>query len=61
MIQVNEMSFGYRKKKAPLFQNLNLQLEPGTINGILGKNGAGKTTFLRVVSVCCSLSMVRPW
>lgn len=50
MIQVNEMSFGYRKKKAPLFQDLNLKLESGTINGILGKNGAGKTTFLRVVS-----------
>lgn len=50
MIKVNEMSFGYRKNKPLLFQELNLQLESGTINGILGKNGAGKTTFLRVVS-----------
>lgn len=50
MIQVQELKFGYRKKRAPLFQDLNLDLQPGTITGILGKNGAGKTTLLRLVS-----------
>lgn len=50
MIKVNELSFGYRKKQAPLFDSLNLDLQAGTICGILGKNGAGKTTFLRLVA-----------
>lgn len=50
MIQLRDLRFGYRKKKAPLFQDLHLDLQPGTINGILGKNGAGKTTLLRLVS-----------
>lgn len=50
MIQVNNLSFGYHKKKPVLFDGLNLELEPGTICGILGKNGAGKTTLLRLVS-----------
>ncbi|HEX5626096.1 MAG TPA: ABC transporter ATP-binding protein [Saprospiraceae bacterium] len=50
MIQLNDLRFGYRKKQAPLFDGLKLQLEPGTITGILGKNGAGKTTVLRLIS-----------
>lgn len=50
MIQVNEMRFGYRKKQAPLFDGLSLEIQPGTICGILGKNGAGKTTLLRLIS-----------
>ncbi len=50
MIQVNDLSFGYRKKQAPLFDQLNLEIQAGTICGILGKNGAGKTTLLRLIS-----------
>ena len=50
MIQVNDLSFGYRKKQAPLFDHLNLDIQAGTICGILGKNGAGKTTLLRLIS-----------
>ena len=50
MIQVNDLSFGYRKKQAPLFGHLNLDIQGGTICGILGKNGAGKTTLLRLIS-----------
>ncbi len=50
MIKVNELSFGYRKKQAPLFDSLNLELQSGTICGILGKNGAGKTTLLRLIA-----------
>jgi ABC-2 type transport system ATP-binding protein len=50
MIQVNELTFGYRKKQLPLFDSLNLELQEGTISGILGKNGAGKTTLLRLIA-----------
>ncbi len=35
--------------------DLNLDLEPGTILGLLGQNGAGKTTTLKVIA-----GMIRP-
>ena len=46
MMEVNQLSFGYSRKKR-LFENLNLHLEPGQIYGLLGKNGAGKSSLLR--------------
>ena len=49
MIQFNEASFGYRKKQ-PLYQNLRLQVSEGYIYGLLGKNGASKSTLLKLIS-----------
>ena len=46
MIQLNNLSFGYNKKKL-LYKNLSLDLNAGSIYGLLGKNGAGKSTFLK--------------
>jgi len=46
MIQIENLSFGYRKK-ALLFEGLNLSLNKGHIYGLLGKNGAGKSTLLK--------------
>ncbi|MGG7666456.1 ATP-binding cassette domain-containing protein [Dyadobacter sp. BHUBP1] len=46
MIRLNQVSFGYSKRKM-LFENLDLHLEPGHIYGLLGKNGAGKSSLLR--------------
>jgi ABC-2 type transport system ATP-binding protein len=46
MISITNLSFGYSKKKL-LYKNLNLQLETGSIYGLLGKNGAGKSTLLK--------------
>lgn len=46
MIHLDRVTFGYGGKK-PLFENLSLQLEPGRIYGLLGKNGAGKSSLLR--------------
>lgn len=48
MIEFSDLSFGYRRKK-PLFKNLNLHLKPGCIYGLLGKNGAGKSSLLRLM------------
>ena len=45
MIHIENLSFGYKKNK-PIFENLNLNLESGSIYGLLGKNGAGKSTLL---------------
>lgn len=46
MIELINLSFGYKKDK-PLFKNLNLQLKKGNIYGLLGKNGAGKSSLLK--------------
>jgi ABC-2 type transport system ATP-binding protein len=46
MIQIDQLSFGYSKKKL-LYDRLSLSLEKGKIYGLLGKNGAGKSTFLK--------------
>jgi ABC-2 type transport system ATP-binding protein len=46
MVQLDRISFGYSRQK-PLFENLSLTLKPGHIYGLLGKNGAGKSSLLR--------------
>lgn len=48
MIKINELKFGYRRNKV-LFDHLNLTLSPGYIHGLLGKNGAGKTSLLKQI------------
>lgn len=49
MIEVNNLSFKH-KKQFSLFKNLNFEQNPGNIVGLLGKNGAGKSTFLKLIS-----------
>ncbi|MET3979183.1 ABC-2 type transport system ATP-binding protein [Mucilaginibacter sp. UYP25] len=46
MIQFQNLSFGYSPKKL-LYQNLTLEIQSGSIYGLLGKNGAGKSTLLK--------------
>ncbi len=48
MITIEKLNFGYKKKK--LFKDLSLDLNHGSIYGLLGKNGAGKTTFLKILA-----------
>ncbi len=48
MLSISNLSFSY--KRHPLFNQLQLNLEPGKIYGLLGKNGVGKTTLLKLVS-----------
>jgi ABC-2 type transport system ATP-binding protein len=47
MIRIDHMTFHYKRKK--LFNELNLEVENGSIYGLLGKNGAGKTTLLKTI------------
>jgi ABC-2 type transport system ATP-binding protein len=49
MVHIKNLSFGYSKKKL-LYNNLTLSLAKGRIYGLLGKNGAGKSTFLKNLS-----------
>lgn len=49
MIQIEKIDFGYTKHRK-VFSNLSLNLESGHIYGLLGKNGMGKTTLLKVIA-----------
>ncbi|MDF9794962.1 ABC-2 type transport system ATP-binding protein [Catalinimonas alkaloidigena] len=49
MIKLQEITFGYTRHRR-LFDGLNLQLEAGRIYGLLGKNGAGKSSLLRIMT-----------
>ena len=48
MLQVNNVSLQYGSKK--LFEEVNLKFTKGNCYGIIGANGAGKSTFLKVLS-----------
>lgn len=47
MIQINNLDFGYHKTQ--VFQNISLEFKAGTIYGLLGENGVGKTTLLKLI------------
>lgn len=49
MIEIKNMNFGYVSYRR-IFDDLNLSLEAGHIYGLLGKNGVGKTTLLKIIS-----------
>ena len=48
MITVSNVSVNFSGQ--PLFKDVDLKFTPGNCYGIIGANGAGKTTFLRVLS-----------
>jgi ABC-2 type transport system ATP-binding protein len=50
VIEIKKLDFKYRNASQLLFQNLNLELTPGHIYGLLGKNGAGKTSLLHILT-----------
>ena len=48
MITVSNVTV--RFGKVPLFEDVNVKFVPGECYGIIGANGAGKSTFLRVLT-----------
>lgn len=49
MIDIKNLEFSY-SHSSQLFKNLNLSLFAGHIHGLLGKNGEGKSTLLKMIS-----------
>lgn len=49
MVSIENLKFRYSKKQSPLFEELSCELAPGSIVGLLGKNGAGKTSLLKLM------------
>ena len=48
MIEVRDLNFSFGKK--PILKNINLKIEAGEKVIIIGPNGCGKTTLLRLIS-----------
>lgn len=48
MITVSDLEIQFGKRT--LFQDVNLKFTPGNCYGVIGANGAGKSTFLRILS-----------
>ncbi|MCY9376258.1 MULTISPECIES: ABC-F family ATP-binding cassette domain-containing protein [Bacillus] len=48
MIAVNNVSLRFADRK--LFEEVNIKFTPGNCYGLIGANGAGKSTFLKVLS-----------
>lgn len=49
MVSLKNLTFAYRRQ-SKLFDSLDLELASGQIYGLLGRNGAGKTSLLRILS-----------
>ena len=48
MITVSDLTLAYSGQ--PLFSHVDLQFTKGNCYGIIGANGAGKSTFLKILS-----------
>ena len=54
MVKMQLLSFKYGKKD--VLNDISMRLEPGKIYGLLGENGVGKTTLLKVIA-----GLQKPW
>ena len=52
MIRLDNVNKIYRTRSGPMhiLKNVNLAVESGERIGILGRNGAGKSTMIRLIS-----------
>ena len=49
VLEINGLSKSY-KKNIPVLHNLNLSIETGRSVGLLGPNGCGKSTLIKLIS-----------
>lgn len=50
MLNVDNITFSYKRRGAPVLDHFSLSLEAGAVYGLLGKNGAGKSTLLYLIA-----------
>lgn len=48
MISTSELTLAYGERK--LFEDVNIKFTPGNCYGLIGANGSGKSTFLKILS-----------
>ncbi len=66
MITIENLEFSYSKNR--VLKGINLSIEEGKIYGLLGQNGVGKTTLLKIISGllkpdsgCCKVDGATPF
>ena len=47
LVEIDRLEFGYGRQ--PVVSGIHLQIEPGTTLGLIGPNGGGKTTLIRLL------------
>ncbi len=50
MIDINNITFGYGRRRKPVLSDFSLSIDAGGIYGLLGRNGAGKSTLLYLIA-----------
>jgi len=50
MIEVENLSFSYGRRKAKVLDGFSMTLDKGSVYGLLGKNGTGKSTLLYLMA-----------
>ncbi|WP_077613164.1 ABC transporter ATP-binding protein [Clostridium sp. Marseille-P2415] len=53
-LEFKEIFFKYELNPGYVFMNFNLKINPGEIIGIVGKNGSGKSTIIRLLAGLCT-------
>jgi len=48
-IEFNDVSFHYGPDRAPALDDVTFKIEPGTVFGLVGRSGSGKTTITRMI------------
>lgn len=48
MVQIENLHFSYPRKR--IYKDVSCSIPQGSITGLLGRNGEGKTTFLKIIS-----------
>lgn len=49
-LKIEELSFDYQKSLTPVLENCSIFFSQGSIIGLVGKNGSGKSTFLKLIA-----------
>lgn len=50
IISINNLSFGYDRSESLIFNNISLNLDSSWKAGLIGRNGRGKTTLLKLLA-----------
>ena len=50
MIRLDDVTYTYPDSPRPVLAGVSLLIEPGTITGVVGASGAGKTTLAKIIA-----------